>query len=124
MFKTIRRVIYLFLALIILGPIAVLAIGRQDAPAVGTDSVVSGKQAGRFNRLLNEFRAITRGDEEGPLTIEAADLESAVALGARFIPGLRGDAHIGPGPNGEEEMALTIAVPIPFIEGAGWYNLT
>lgn len=124
MFKTIRRVIYLFLALIILGPIAVLAIGRQDAPAVGPDSVVSGKQAGRFNRLLNDFRAITRGDEEGPLTIEAADLESAVALGARFIPGLRGDAHIGPGPDGVEEMALTIAVPIPFIEGAGWYNLT
>ncbi|MEL6480132.1 MAG: hypothetical protein AAFQ75_01670, partial [Pseudomonadota bacterium] len=124
MFKTLRRLIYLFLAVVIFGPIAVLVFGREDAPAVGPDSVVSSAQAGRFNRVLNEFRAITRGDAEGPLKVEAADLESAVALGARVIPGLRGHARIGPGPDGVEEIMLTVAVPIPFIEGAGWYNLS
>ncbi|MEM9761970.1 MAG: hypothetical protein AAF968_05585 [Pseudomonadota bacterium] len=124
MFKTLRRLIYLFLAVVIFGPIAVLFFGREDAPAIGPDNVVSSAQAGRFSRVLNEFRAITRGDAAGPLKVEAADLESAVALGARVIPGLRGDARIGPGPDGVEEIMLTVAVPIPFIEGAGWYNLS
>ncbi|MEM7499994.1 MAG: hypothetical protein AAF371_18645, partial [Pseudomonadota bacterium] len=64
MFKTLRRLIYLMLAVVIVGPVAVLMIGREDAPAVGADGVVNSRQAGRVNRLLNEFRAITRGDAE------------------------------------------------------------
>ncbi|MEM7529974.1 MAG: hypothetical protein AAF416_20340 [Pseudomonadota bacterium] len=123
MLRTLRRLFLLTLAVAVIGPIAVLVIGLEDTPKVGPQNVVAGQQAGRVNRLLNKFRAITRGDAEGPLIVERADIDGAIALGARFVPDLRGVSAVGPGPDGVEELTVTLSAPVPFVKDLGWYNL-
>jgi hypothetical protein len=107
----------LLLLVLIVAPVALAWAAIEPAPLVSAEARATPGQVGEARRLLHRFRRAT--ENPGITEIEAtkAELDGALALGARLVPGLRGDAGIGP-----EGVRLRLSAPVPLVPELGWLN--
>lgn len=101
--KTFLRL--LLLALIV-APAVLAWAAIEPAPLVSAEARATPAQVGEARSLLHRFRKATETPDVTEIEASRAELEGALMLGARLIPGLRGDAAIGP-----EGVRLRLSAP-------------
>lgn len=112
------RLALALIATIVLAALLALAVTDPE-PALPPLAAPTAADVATTRDLVNAVRRVTDGavpDREVRIPVTA--IGSAVRLGARFLPGLRAEARIGPA--GVEAAA---AVPVPLPGGARWLNL-
>lgn len=67
-------------------------------------------------QLMRDIRSGS-GATDGILRTDAAQLNSAMRLGARFLPGFRGKVTVE-----EAHVTGAVSIPVPWWDGQRWFN--
>ncbi len=100
------------LFLLIAAPVLLGAALVSPRPGVGERPAAGAADAQAARALARRFRAATEPGGTGEMRIALAEIEAAMAFGARVLPGLRGEAAIE-----GERLVLRLAAPVPRL---GW----
>jgi hypothetical protein len=95
------------------------ALVLQDEAQVQTMPPPSPQDVAATRELVRSVRMATRNAGETPLATDAAQLNSAMRLGARFINGFRGQVTVQP-----DGVRGNVSVPVPWWRGQKWINLS
>lgn len=106
--------------------ILLLALGLVGFSMVERDPIIakteppSSKDVREARALVQRIRFLSRAPEasEQVLEVSAATLEGALRMGARMVPGFRGQTQLEEG-----QLRVLAAAPIPKTKGAFWVNL-
>jgi hypothetical protein len=93
----------------------------QDNPLVENAAPPSGEDVAATRALVRNIRSATAtpSGAGGWLETDAAELNSALRLTARFLPGLRGRVTVAGG-----AVRGQVSVPLPWGQGRKWLNLS
>lgn len=119
-----RAVIYLLVFLCLglgLGAVALGQFFLQDRPALEASAPPSSQDVAAARTFVRDVRRVagdgaTQGDD---LWASAAQLNSLVRLGGRFISGFRGRVTVT-----ADAVEGDVAVPVPWWSGQKWLNLS
>ena len=90
-----KRLLYLLLIGIFLGPIIFVAAAIETRPLVPLETAVSADDAQRARALFREFRALTEVvDGSREFKASESDLQSTMRFATRAVPSARGHAEI------------------------------
>ena len=90
----------------------------DDAPVVAPNSPPVPEDVVAARELFHDLRAATLTDTL-PLVATTPQLNSAIRLGSRLIPGFRGDVTIA-----NQTLLSRISIPVPWWSGRKWFNLS
>ncbi len=110
----------LILTLLILAALAVFMV-VEDGPLVDTGPPPASADVVAARELVRDLRLATSPEAEAgaPVTTTIPQLNSAIRLGARLLPGFRGDVAIQ-----DDALIGRASVPVPWIGGQKWINVT
>lgn len=92
----------------------------QDEPILEAATPPTAEDVAATRQLVRDLRAAARGNSgDTLLTVDAAQLNSAIRLGARFIEGFRGQVQIG-----TEEVWGEISLPVHWWGRQRWLNIS
>lgn len=128
--RTARRPLRRFfsaLLLIVIATLAAIILGTgtlllQDDPILAAPTPPTPEDVASTRQLVHDIRSATaadKTDKDTALHTTAAQLNSAIRLGARLIPGLRGRISVDP-----VEVLGEISIPVPWWSGQKWLNVT
>ncbi|SFI89062.1 hypothetical protein [Albimonas pacifica] len=117
----IARLFRIALALVALLVVVAAALGvvfLETAPLVARAAPPTAQDVTEARRFVRGVRGAIQADADGGFATTESELDSVVRLGARFVPGFRGEVAIGEG-----RVTGAASIPVP---GAGerlWLNL-
>ncbi len=118
------RLLKILLVLSVLCGVLLLGAGvlvLQDTPRVKAATPPSAEDVAATRDLVRDLRRAA-GAGPGPqnmLYTDVPQLNSAMRLGARFVPGFRGRVRLR-----EDVLVARASVPVPWIDGRKWLNIT
>ncbi len=119
-----RRIFRFVLMLCLATILACVVVGSlllQDTPVLGPSAAPSAQDVADARQLLHGIRTASDNARVAPpiLKTDTHQLNSALRLGARIIPGLRGEIDLS-----GKALIGAVSVPVPWISGQKWLNLT
>lgn len=117
----------LFRMLLILGGVCGgIAVGLgavllQASPQLAVSTPPSAQDVAATRAFVRNLRAAAQdtGGQSGVLVTDEDQLNSAIRLGARFVPGFRGQVTVG-----TAEVIGQVSVPVPWWTGRKWLNVS
>lgn len=114
-----RRRWRLLLAVLLALPLALLFLILQPASSLPERRIVDATAAEQARGLADRLRALTDGgDGAAGLTMDEAEMNSALAAAGRLVPGLDGRATVGP-----DALRIDMALGAPQMPQGLWLNL-
>lgn len=118
------RILKTLLVLALLCGVSLLGAGAlilQENPAVKAATPPTAEDVAATRALVRDLRraADAGPDQQDMLTTDVAQLNSALRLGARFVPGFRGRVRLR-----DAVLVARTSVPVPWIGGRKWLNVT
>lgn len=100
---------------------ALVTVLLQDAPVLEAATPPTAQDVAATRTLVRGLRTAANetSDVPEPLETDATELNSAIRLGARFIPGFRGRIEVA----GDAVLGQA-AVPVRWLGGPKWLNVT
>lgn len=118
-----RRLFSVLMFLIAVLGIVLLGLGTaflQKDPLLAAMKAPGPADVTAARKVVHRIRAATEAADpaQKPVAISIPDLESAMRLGARVMPGLRANAQVDGG-----SVVVSVSVPVAWITGPRWLNL-
>lgn len=107
-------------AALVAGLVLLAFVLLEDTPLVAASAPPSPEDVAATRQLVRDIRTTAGNDtsEDTLLRTDAAQLNSAIRLGARFIRGFRGQISVN-----ARDVLGEVALPVPWITGQKWLNL-
>lgn len=121
MLHFVRNITYAVILLAILAAISLLLLGTivlQNQPILATAKTPDAPDVAATRTLVRNIRDATQ-KSGGVLNTDADQLNSALRLGARFLPGFRGEIRTEP-----THVTGLASIPVPWVGGQRWLNIT
>lgn len=99
--------------------LALVVIFTQPAPLVSAPTPPQPADVAAVRQLVRDLRAAANDAGTATVEADAAQLNSLIRLGARFVRGFRGEVVVA-----ETAVIASAAVPVPWPLGRRWLNLT
>ncbi|MCF1708354.1 hypothetical protein L0V05_05920 [Tabrizicola sp. J26] len=118
-----RRIFSVLMFLVAMAGIVLLGLGTaflQKEPLLPAMAAPGPADVTAARKVVHRIRAATEAKTptDKPVSISTAELESAMRLGARVMPGLRASAQVE-----EDGVVATASIPLPWITGQRWLNM-
>lgn len=117
------RILKVLLVLAVLSGVSLLGAGvliLQENPTVKAAAPPTAEDVAATRALVRDLRraADAGPDQQDMLTTDVVQLNSALRLGARFVPGFRGRVRLR-----DAQLVARASVPVPWIGGRKWLNV-
>lgn len=118
--RLLRTVFVIVLSIPVVVALGVGPLFLQDQPTLGDMPPPTAEDVAATRLLVQDIRSVTdtAGGPDAALQTDAAQLNSAIRLGARFINGFRGRITIE-----GDVVQGDISVPVPWWSGRKWLNI-
>lgn len=114
-----RRLLRLAVWVVLLCLVAVFVAGSlllQRKPMLSSAPPPTAEDVAATRKLVQNIRSAA-DTADGTLRTDAKQLNSAIRLGARFIPGFRGKVTVE-----ETHVTGAASIPVPWWDGQRWFN--
>lgn len=116
-----RKFLIFCLLFLVVVPLGLAALMLQDTPLLEASAPPSPQDVAATRQLVRDIRSVSKASSDSGVVLQTdvAQLNSAIRLGARFVDGFRGRVS-----NSPEALVGEVSVPVPWVSGQKWLNLS
>ena len=122
MLRGLFKLVFTLVTLLILAAGVFVLTVLQDEPTVTRDTTPTPENVQDARQFLRDMRASVQAGatgSEAPFSVTQAQLNSVLTLGARFVPGFRGQMEVA-----DNRVTGIASVPMPYSNNGKWINLS